>query len=406
MANVSTIQAPRQLTTDFKSTLLPLYSTRDTHRALTDTATPTQRIGPLALNIYSPREQIPHYEKLLCQEMASRQSDYDIHQSVKSFWFSGSPLKQLSPEAITELCFRFSNHFPHSNELNTIRGISVSASELNKPSIALLAGLKFNCVKIYVDASIAGKDRSLSRIQAGLEMLADYEHIKLNFKIRLSDQCHPDFLMGLVKLLQNTAYQQIELVYKQSKATQPASDTDDSKHLLVQINEYLSEHDWVSCGNNCYYAPQHENYGLHKNRKLHLTPWGYDNQAIQTRLGVGAGALSLIGPRYELNTIDPEAYRHCIGAKKNLPVTHYQLNNTYIGLAQRLQTLVCYKQIHVDAEDNASADILTSMINQGWLSQPNAGVFKLTNGGLVNLNALTKQLISSAKFSHLNFASK
>ncbi|MBV1932832.1 MAG: hypothetical protein KUG71_14080 [Porticoccaceae bacterium] len=329
--------------------------------------------------------------------MARKQNDYDHHQSVKSFWFSGSPLKQLSPEAITELCFRFSNHFPHSGDLSTVRGICVSASELDKTTLALLAGLKFNCVEIYIDASIASNDRSLSKIEAGLRLMSDYEHIRLNFKIRFGDQTHPGFLIRLLALLEGSNCQQIELVCQQTLQGDSTPEIMTSTHQLLDIHRHFDKLDWTSCGNNFFYAPQHENHALLKRRNLRMTPWGYHSQDINTQLGVGVGALSLIDDTYELNTIDPDIYQQCITKRKALPTTQYKLGrHCNDDLIKHVQELVCYHQTLIDVDDRDK--LFSPLINQGWL-RPGTAETALTDQGLINLNAIAKFL-----FSHINNA--
>jgi hypothetical protein len=399
MANISKLQASCSLTTDFKSVFFPLYAAskvlRPPPQDNAQDADNIPRIGQLGLNIYSPAAEVPHYENLLCTEMARKQNDYDHHQSVKSFWFSGSPLKQLSPEAITELCFRFSNHFRHSSDLNTVRGICVSASELDISTLALLAGLKFSCVEIYIDASIASNDRSLSKIEAGLRLMSDYEHIRLNFKIRFGDHTHPCFLIRLLALLEGTNCQQIELVCQQTLQGDSAPEIMTGKHQLLDIHRHFDKLDWTSCGNNFFYAPQHENHALLKRRNLRMTPWGYHSKDIHTQLGVGIGALSLINDTYELNTIDPDIYQRCITKRKALPTTRYKLgHHRNDDLIKQVLELLCYHQTLIDT-DNLDK-LFSPLIKQGWL-RPGTGETALTDQGLINLNAIAKFL-----FSHIN----
>jgi hypothetical protein len=399
MANISKLKTPRSLTTDFKSIFFPLYRASETLRSPSQQAGVVPKIGQLALNIYSPTIKIPQYENLLCQEMGGRQDDYDSHQSVKSFWFSGSPLKQLSPEAITELCFRFSNHFPHSDELNTVRGISARASELNAGTLALLAGLKFNCLEVYIDALIASDDRSLGKVEKGLGLIADYKQIKLNFKIGFGDHTHPDYLMRLLTLLEGANSQQVELVCKKTRDLNTTSNSTTAEQQLLEINKYFALRGWLSCGNNIFYSPQHENNELYENRKLLLTPWGYTDQATQTQLGVGVGALSLIDNSLDLNTVNPEGYQKSINERQLLPTTQFTLDPLQNPLVQLAQNLVCYHQISTvdnnDLSDNKKdySGLFTALINHGSM-EPVGDTLKLTDKGLLNLIAISKFLFS------------
>lgn len=407
MANISKLQTLQSLTSDFKSIFFPLYSTSEILNSHPKPTTDVPRIGQLALNIFSPTIKIPQYEKLLCQEMGGRQNDYDTHQSVKSIWFSGHPLSQLSPEAITELCFRFSNYFPHNNVLNTVRGMSARWSELNREIMALLSGLKFNCLEVYVDASVASNDRSLDKVGARVALIADYEGIKLNFKVKFSDNTHPEFLMRLLALLENVDCQQIELVCEKSQrfVTLSHSNRDESK--LLEINRYFAQLGWLGCGNNVFYSPQHENNELYKHRKLLLTPWGYHDQAIQTRLGVGLGALSFIDNKYELSTVSTERYEQSVNGQRAVPATHFVLDPLNKPLIQLAQNLVCYRQIEtavsskIHANNHECSDLLSQLVNQGSM-EPAGDILKLTDKGLVNLIAISKFLFSRVNVEDYN----
>ncbi|RLA53535.1 MAG: hypothetical protein DRR42_04515 [Gammaproteobacteria bacterium] len=402
MVDFNKIQALRPLTTDFKSIFLPLFSASKALRPPKSSAAVVHQIGQLALNIYCPPVKIPQYENLLCQEMARKRADYDTHQPVKSFWFLGHPFKQLSPEAITELCFRFSNHFPHNSDLNTVRGIAVTAADLDKATLALLAGLKFNCVQMHIDALVASKDRSLNKVSAGLGVLADYGQVKLNCKIRFSDQSHPGFLMRLLDLVEDANCQQVELVCVPPHHPTAVSEKAMYREQFVAINKHYGDRNWLICGNNTCYAPEHENNELHKQRRLQLTPWGYYGQSIQTQLGVGVGALSSLGNSYELNTSTTEHYLHSISDEQALSTTQYQLKSDNSGLMKLMQDLLCYHQIKENV--GAWTAMLKPIIEHGWL-QPVDGTLQLTEQGTIYLTSICKFLFSQTNnegYNHTN----
>lgn len=396
MADFSNIQTPSSLTTHFTPVLSPLFRTEELYRYPTGVSASVRRIGQMALNVYCPGEQTAEYEHLLCQEMARKRYDYDTRQPVKSLWFLGQPLQQLSPAALTELCFRFGNHFPHNDELNTVRGIAVTPSELNRDSLALFSGLKFNCVEMYVDASVASSNRSLDKVTASLQMLADYGRIKLNCKIRFSDHSAADFMTRLLDLLESAQCQQIELSCTPADRPVSLSEIQLYRQQLLSANKYFADRGWLTCGNNCFYAPGHENHALHQQRKLRLTPWGFQSSQIQTWLGLGVGAMSGSSGIYERNTTVALDYQQAIALERPVAITQYQLKTADAAdddtvLRDALQDMLCYHRLSVGAGPLRA--LLAPVLAQGWLTAEDDAL-QLTDIGVINLSAICHFLLS------------
>lgn len=407
MDNISKFSRYCELTTDFDSVLLPLHDAREAERApvIQNQAEPSvvNKISRLGLNIYSPAGKVPSYENLLCREMARRGRDYDTHQSVSSFWFSGHPLKQLSPEAITELCFRFSNHFSHSAALKAVRGICATISELNKSTLALLAGLQFNCIELMLDASIAGNDRSLDKLKALAELTADYSQIKLQFRIRIADHTHPDFLSRLLTHVTDTACQQVEVVCAETPTLRLQGETNSTRELLRNILQFFKALHWPGCGNNYFFAPQHPVSVLREQEKLMFTPWGYQSGNTQTLLGLGINGVSLIDGEYQRNCASADVYRKCISENAGLPITRYTVGHRATDLYKSLQTLLCYHQVSRPEQDVNR--VLARLIDNGWLQASPSGRdkgLKLSENGLVDLIQVCALLCPTLKNDSYN----
>ncbi len=407
MGNISKISRVRELSADFESTLLPLFDARAAARkpVALQAAMPTviNRVGRLGLNIYSPQKNVPSYENLLCKEMARRKSEYDTYQTVSSLWFSGYPLKQLTPEAITELCFRFSNHFSHGTAHNTVRGISTTTSELNTRTLALLSGLHFNCIELTVDASIAGNDRSLDKLKAVVALTRDYPQIKLKFRIRIGDHTHPLFLSRLLTHITEIPCRQVEIVCAGNLKDAAGGEQHFTQGLLRQTLRFFQALHWANCGNNFFYPPDHPVSALRYQKRLFFTPWGYQSWLDQSLLGLGVNSVSLISGEYQRNCANPETYQQCISENTPLPITCYTLDTQAGDLYEGRQALLCFHQIPNTARVNN--DAITLLDDKGWLqttSGSQADSLSLSEDGLLNLKQVCELLYPTRKNDSYN----
>ena len=388
MTNFSNARLQRSLTTGFKSSLFPLYET------MTEAPAPVELNGPqlssitqLGINIYCPQQRVDDYEHLICQEVTLRRSLYNRHQPVASVWWLGSPLQQFSPEAITELCFRLSSYFTHQKEGST-RGMVVTPMELDKNNLALIKGLNFNAIKLNIDASVASCDRSLSKIEAALQMLADYKSFDLSCVIKFSDQTHEDFLDRLLNLLQDSHCTHIE-VLSQKSGPVTLQDKLACQNQLARINRYFRDCAWRACGNNNFFAPSHSIGDLQYQAQLEATPWGYLSKRISSWLGFGVGALSFNNGGYQHNTPSSEQYIALLADKK-LPVqSSFRLHADKQTNFEIIQSLLC--QHSVKPLPSQLHQQLTSVIPETWLEQ-DANQLTLSEDGILNLSSICDKL--------------
>jgi coproporphyrinogen III oxidase-like Fe-S oxidoreductase len=394
MVETGNLQREHPHTIDFRSIFLPLYDARTATSRLIAPRRPLPQIGHLAINIHCPLKKVFQYENLLCNELMLKQAHYDTHQALSSLWFLGHPLKQLSPEAITELCFRFTNRFPHSDKLNTVRGIAINVTDLDRPTLALLAGLKFNCIEISIDELTKNADLSVTKVRNVLTMLADYGNLKIICRIKYNANTSPEFLLELLNLVEPTGCQQITLVGRNRSDSGALTNEIEYQDQLLTVYRHFNNRNWSTCGNNVFFGPQHENTKLRNRQRLVFSPWGFHSRSLQTRLGVGLGALSVSGTTYELNTAVPESYNRFINIDRALTVTQFDPKPRNIDLMGLVQDLLCYHQLNHC--DDQHAYLLKPTLDQGLLNQDGAHL-RLTENGVVNLAEIVKLLVPQSE---------
>ena len=395
MTNLNTPTVQYSLTTGFKSTLFPLYDIQSAgpHLPGTSAAVPASisSIAAMAINIYCPSEVIDDYEHLLCKEVALPQSFYDRKQTIASVWWLGSPLQQLSSEAITELCFRMSNYFPRYQE-STTRGLHVTPMELNKDNLALLKGLNFNAIKLNIDASIAGDDRSLSRVEAALQILADYKSFELSCIIKFSDQTHKNFLKRLFTLLESSHCTHIEVICPK-KGPSSLQERQGCHDQLGDINSHFRLHNWQSCGNNNFFTQPHRAIALHKQGNLEANPWGYQARHIATWLGLGVGALTRKDNHYQYNNPSPQRYRALLSNKQSPVETQFVLRPDKKANFKLIQELLC--QHRISTQNKQLHQALHTLIPPHYFIEENHAL-RLTMAGIVALSSISANLARHA----------
>lgn len=392
MTNFNKTQIQRSLTTGFKSSLFPLYLSSDKPLYRVDTGdSQLSSIEQTGINVYCPQQRVEDYEHLICQEVTLRRALYNRHQPVASVWWLGSPLQQFSPEAITELCFRLSSHFTHQQEGST-RGMAVTPMELDGNNLALIKGLNFNAILLNIDASVASGDRSLSKIEAALQMLTDYKSFDLSCVIKFSEQSHPDFIDRLLTtLLENSHCTRIELSSQKSGPV-ALQDKLACQNQLTRIYAHFRDCGWRICGNNTFFAPSHPIASLQQQAKLIATPWGYMVKNIPRWLGFGIAALSLSANNYQYNTPSRERYEALLADKK-LPVeSYFHLPDDKEGNFKLIQQLLCQHAIALT--DPYLHQKLNALIPTQWL-QDDASSLRLNTEGIVNLSSICDRLFDA-----------
>ena len=145
--------------TAFSGTVLPWDSDKKhSNPALRGrvTALDGSRIG---VNIQCPRDTVDDYVGLICREAELARALLPNACAVTTLWLRGSPSRQFSPEAVTELIFRLNSQFPLTVP-GAVRGVELSASALSAERLALLAGLGFNRIGLRV-GRVGGERRAV-----------------------------------------------------------------------------------------------------------------------------------------------------------------------------------------------------------------------------------------------------
>ncbi|MBL4782775.1 MAG: hypothetical protein JKX92_11085 [Porticoccaceae bacterium] len=262
--------------------------------------------------------------------------------------------------------------------------------ELNQSNLALIKGLNFNAIKLHIDASVASGDRSLSKLDAALQMLSDYKSFDLSCVIKFSDQSHPNFIDRLLYLLEKSHCSQIE-VANQKAGPISLQEKQACQNQLSHINQHFSDLAWRACGNNSFFAPSHPIGALRQELQLQASPWGYLSQNIPLWLGFGVAALSLKAGRYQYNTPSNEEYVALLGAQ-TLPVSkHFHLPADKKTNLAIIQALLCGHSIK--SPEPQLRRQLSTMFPAEWL-HTKTNRLELSREGIVNLSAICNKLFA------------
>ena len=349
------------------------------------------------INIYCPRQTIDDYEQFLCQEASLARTLLPEGLSARSVWLRGTPLRQFSPEAVTELIFRLSHYFSLNEDTCTVRGIELSPSALNGERIALLSGLRFNRINLLIDASIASDNRSLSKLDSVFTHLADFKHITVEARIVFGSDSHPQFLSRLLAYLRHSACDQLSLSLDSDQQPQSLTQRQTSANLLGTALTEMSDEGWDSLGNNQFISQRSPLHQKTRASKLHLTPWGFQEQQYKHWLGLGIGAMGRIRDTYYRNDPAPEVYTEAIGKRtlppKTLYAKPYGYNTGYNVAYNTFQDLLSEHRVEARMTENVAG--MAALFDTDWLSDAGE-YYLLTPLGIKNLFAIHTSLFTHA----------
>lgn len=406
------------LPADFRNVVLPWFKDRKT----VDYSAKAYRDSELAgfsrvsdirdrelagINIYCPRQTVRDYEQLLCREAGLAQALLSEGLSTRSVWLRGAPLRQFSPEAVTELRFRLSQYFSFNEETCTVRGIELSPSALNSERIALLSGLRFNRVNLLIDASIASDDRSLSKLDTVFTHLADFEHITVEAQIVFGSESHPGFLSRLLAYLRHSTCDQLNLSLTTGHGPQSLAQRQTSAALLSTALTEMSEGGWSSLGNHQFISPHSPLHGKTGRDRFHLTPWGFQEPQQGHWLGLGIGAMGRIRDTYYRSGPKLEPYVEAIAnhtlpsktlyAKPRIGGTGHHIG--YEATYNTFQNLLCEHRVEARSTEKVAG--MAALLNTDWLKDAGE-YYELTPSGIKNLFAIHNLLFTHALEEHYN----
>ncbi len=386
------------LPVDFHNVVLPWYSERETISYSTGTTSdPTARsqlssgpdsIGSIDINVNCPRQPIEHYERLLCQEAALTKPLLPRNRAIRSLWLRGSPLRQFSPETMTELIFRLNNHFPDDNANRTLRGIELSPSVFSDECLALLSGLGFNCIKLVIDATIASNDRSLSKLDNIFSHLADFNNLSMECQILFGGDSHPQFINRLLDYLsaKGSGCDRITLAHPDRLSPQSLDERETSAHLLSNTITEMSARRWLTLGNNQFVPENHILNAEQARGNLQLTPWGFQRRQTQFWLGLGVGGLGYFRNTYYRTATTIEQYTQSINDQRLAPKTLFRQPPKLIPAFSLVQELICHHRVSIATA--RQFEETSSLIEAGWLNSNGDTHYDLTPKGIENLYSI------------------
>lgn len=376
--------------TAFSGTVLPWYSDKKhSNPALRGrvTALDGSRIG---VNIQCPRDTVDDYVGLICREAELARALLPNACAVTTLWLRGSPSRQFSPEAVTELIFRLNSQFPLTVP-GAVRGVELSASALSAERLALLAGLGFNRIGLRVDATLGSDERSLGRIDAMQRQLADFASLAVSYEVIFGSQSHPRYLTRLLAALRGFPAVSIELKDAREGMPQALEDRRETGNLLTSTLTAMTAAGWRTFGNHLYAPPESPLARAGAAGPLRLTPWG--PQPIQQRLwlGLGIGALGYHHPAYYRNTASTADYRAALHRRQLPDKMVYRVPAEAARDLDVAQSLLCHHGVARDA-----APEFCEQLRHAGLLGMTAHNYQLTPAGIPQLSVIIDRLRQQA----------
>lgn len=288
----------------------------------------TLRGEALGINIQCPAETIDGYVGLLCQEAELVHALLPGSLPVSSLWLRGSPSRQFSPEAVTELVFRLNARFPLA-AMTAIRGLDLPSAALNSERLALLTGLGFNRIGLRIDATLGSDERSLAKLHGVLEQLMDFPTLGVHYEIRFGSRSHHRYLLRLLQAIRRTPALSIELIDPEQAGPGALSERRETGELLALAIAGMTGDGWCSYGNAFFVPPDSALQTAGFRAAAHFTPWGPQPVAGRLWLGLGIGAFGYCHPCYYRTTESAAAYRQALEIRQLPEKTLYCLSNEH-----------------------------------------------------------------------------
>lgn len=337
----------------------------------------------LAINVQCPPETLDGYVGLLSREAALLRARLPEPLPVAGVWLRGSPSRQFSPEAVTELIFRLNAQFPLSST-EALRGLELPAAAINPERLALLAGLGFNRVALRIDATLGSDERSLARLHDLQRQLTDFPAIGLQYEVRFGSRSHPRYLSRLLTAMRRSAAVAIELVDPDQEHPRPLAERLESGQLLKLALTEMTAAGWVAFGNHFFVPADSMVADDHRRDSLHLTPWGPQPLAGRLWLGLGVAAFGYLHPCYYRTTPHADRYRKAL-AGMQLPEKELYCPGESIPSRGLVRSLLCSHRLPPTADPG-----LRSALSEQQLIEAGSG--RLTAAGVLQLSAIVHDL--------------
>ena len=299
----------------FEATVLPWYRQGRIIPSGTRERVRIAAQGSLGINVQCPPDTIDGYVSLLCREADLLRELLPDAQAAASLWLRGSPSRQFSPEAVTELIFRLSTRFPLV-AATPIRGVELSVAALTAERLALLTGLGFNRVGLRVDATLGSDARSLTRLCRILAQLDDFPALGAHCEVHFGARSCPAYLSRVLRAIRRAPVRSIALVDPEQVRPSALDDRRTVGELLALAVCEMAGAGWASFG-NAFFVPANSSLATPEFRATaHIPPWGPQPMAGRLWLGLGIGAFGYHHPCYYRTTDSTAAYREALAARQ------------------------------------------------------------------------------------------
>lgn len=298
----------------------------------------------LGINIQCPAEAIDGYVGLLCREADLVRGLLPDDQSTTSLWLRGSPSRQFSPEAVTELIFRLNTRFPLV-ATTPIRGVELSVAALTAERLALLAGLGFNRVGLRIDATLGSDERSLTRLCRILAQIEDFPALGVHCEVHFGPRSCSRYLSRVLGRIRQAPVRTIALVDPEQSGPGALCDRQEVGELLTLAVHEMAEAGWSSFGNAFFVSANNTLATPEFRAAAHITPWGPQPATGCLWLGLGVGAFGHHHPCYYRTTDSPAAYRKALAALQ-LPEKHvHRLPPESTQALATVQSMLCRQEV-------------------------------------------------------------
>ncbi|MGE3297352.1 MAG: hypothetical protein AB7I68_08350 [Porticoccaceae bacterium] len=346
--------------------------------------------GRIGINIQCPRDTVDDYVGLLCREAELARALLPESCAVTTLWLRGSPSRQFSPEAVTELIFRLNNQFPLTVP-GAVRGVELSAPALSAERLALLAGLGFNRIGLRVDATLGSDERSLERIDAMQRQLADFASLTVNYEVIFGSQSHPGYLARLLAALRGFPAASIELKDTREGLLQALEDRRETGDLLASAATAMAAAGWKTFGNHLYAPPDSPLARAGAAGPLRLTPWGPQPTEHRLWLGLGIGAFGYRHPAFYRNTTSAADYQVALRRRQLPDKVIYRVPAQLAPVLDVTQSLLC----HHEVARNAAPEFCEQLLCDALVEITRDG-YRLTPRGIRQLGTIVHRLRQQA----------
>lgn len=342
-------------------------------------------IARAGISILFPARRMEDFLQLIASELAIQQTFLSPTQPVCCLRMRGFPLRQCSVEQLTELLFRLCTRYKILEAENGERKIDLTHEQCTSDHLALLKGLGFNHIRVFVDGSIAGHDRSLEPVKRAISTIHDFSGFSVGIEVLYSADTSRDYLKNLVNYLFECGIDEIEFQRNQASPMLPQELRISHETFRILV-ETLQKAGYRLLGDRCFKREDHGDFALLEEGKLGYGPWGFYNSAITEWLGLGPGADGLIAGYLYHNSSNLDIYRSSLSENRS-PICSWSRQPVVKEKAfEFIQHLYCEHRVSRELF-YGRMPLLEKFKERNWIEENNKGCL-LTAEGILHLHSI------------------